>query len=81
MYYETALAYKGDIHPFRPYAPAKDREAWAQVEEQVKKAAVEEAAQHLGYVYPCSRLPSIWNSAGSETEKCSRICTLTEEGD
>ena len=52
MYYETALAYKGEIQTFRPYAPAKDREAWEQVDEKVKTASVKEAEQHIGYAYP-----------------------------
>lgn len=52
MYYETALAYKGELQTFRPYAPAKDREAWEQVDEKVKTASVKEAEQHIGYAYP-----------------------------
>ena len=52
MYYEVALSYKDKIQTFRPYAPAKDRQAWDQVDERVKKAAVEEAETHRGYAYP-----------------------------
>ena len=52
MYYEVALSYKDKIQTFRPYAPAKDRRAWEQVDERVKKAAVAEAETHRGYAYP-----------------------------
>lgn len=52
MYYEIAKNYRGEYRVFRPYAPAKDREAWGKVDAQVKEAAIRQAEENLGYAYP-----------------------------
>ena len=52
MYYELAVNYKGTYEVFRPFAPAKDRGAWEQVNETVREAAVREGEKNIGYRYP-----------------------------
>lgn len=52
MYYEIAINYSGDFQVFRPYAPAKDRDAWEKVNTQVKEAVIREAEENMGYEYP-----------------------------
>lgn len=52
MYYEIAKDYQGAYEVFRPYAPAKDREAWAGVDAQVKDAVIRQAQENMGYAYP-----------------------------
>lgn len=52
MFFEAAQKYAQPLSPFTPYAPAKDRALWGQIDEKWRRETLLLGEQYLHYDYP-----------------------------